>query len=230
MSIQRELVVQPNAEQLAVAALEFLRQRLASSQGEFVLSLAGGSTPKVLYRAMAQTSDLPWSRLRLIWGDERFVPHDHADSNYLMVKETLLDAGHISPDRIHPWPILATPQESAQAYEQLLRDKTPEGAHLALLGMGDDGHTASLFPDTEALGETQRWAVANHVAKLDSWRLTLTYPYFAKCQDVLFLITGAGKRQPLAEVFASNQHPSGKLAARSTVYFFADPAAAGKDA
>jgi 6-phosphogluconolactonase len=99
----KSLIVKPDGEALAQAALDLLVERLGRTQGDFWLALAGGNTPRALYQKMART-DLPWARLNLIWGDERFVPHDHPDSNYRMVKEALLDSGHLKDDQIHPWP------------------------------------------------------------------------------------------------------------------------------
>ena len=223
--MERTFVIKSDGEALAQGALEFIQERLARTEGAFWIALSGGSTPKVLYRKMAQAA-LPWERIFLIWGDERFVAHDHPDSNYLMVKEALLDSGHVAADHVYAWPILQDAQASADAFESTLRHVAPQGVQLALLGMGEDGHTASLFPDTAALEEKERFAVANWVAKLDCWRLTLSYPYFALCDEVLFLIGGAGKNQPLGEVLERDAHPSGKLRARKQVYIYADEAAA----
>ena len=208
---------------VARAALEFWKERQARAQEAFWVSLAGGTTPKELYRSLAQES-LDWSRLHLLWGDERFVPHDHPDSNYRMVKEAWLD--RVSGlGGIYPWKIGESAEHSAELYEEQLR-KRPQGVDLCLLGMGDDGHTASLFPATAALQEQQRWAVANWVDKFDSYRLTMTYPYLNLSKEVVFLITGAGKAPALREVLRSGEHPAAGVRGQQATYFFLDRAAA----
>ena len=179
---------------VARAALQFWIER-HSRGGPFWVSLAGGTTPKELYRMLAE-QPLNWSELHLLWGDERFVPHDHADSNYRMVKEALLDRVS-GVGECHPWKILETAEASADDYEGVLRAR-PQGVDLCLLGMGDDGHTASLFPGTRGLDEKNRWAIANWVDKFESHRLSMTYPYLNHSKEVLFLVTGADKRDALA--------------------------------
>jgi len=209
---------------VARAALQFWIDR-HSRGGPFWVSLAGGSTPKELYRMLAE-QPLNWSDLHLLWGDERFVPHDHVDSNYRMVKETLLD--RISGvGEVHPWKILADAAASAEDYEQVVRAR-PQGVDLCLLGMGDDGHTASLFPGTKGLEEKQRWAISNWVEKFNSDRLTLTYPYLNQSKEVLFLITGEGKAKALREVLRAGQHPAAGVRGREATYFYLDKAAAAE--
>lgn len=225
---QRRVQVFGGPEEVALAALHHWKARLQESGEPYWVSLAGGTTPRALYQALAQQSDLDPGRLRLIWGDERFVPHDHAESNYRMVKESLLD--HLQVGLARPWSILDTPEASAQEYEDWLRSKEgpAQGVDLCLLGMGDDGHTASLFPDTPALQEEQRFAVSNPVAKLDSQRLTLTYPYLELSREVVFLVTGANKARALREVLLEGKHPSARVWARESTHFFVDRAAAAE--
>lgn len=219
---QPEVVIFENGGEVAQAALEHWLKLMSPGQ-DFWVSLAGGTTPKELYRKLAGQK-LDWNRVHLLWGDERFVPPDHADSNYRMVKEALLD--HVQVGASQPWPIEATAQASASGYESVLRSR-PQGVDLCLLGMGDDGHTASLFPDTAALAEQERWAVANWVEKFNAHRLTMTYPYLNASQHVLFLITGAGKAPALKQVLQHGQHPAaGVRGQKSTVYFLDRAAAA----
>lgn len=221
---QPRIEIFPDGAAVARAALQFWIDR-HSKGGPFWVSLAGGTTPKELYRMLAE-QPLPWNELHLMWGDERFVPQDHADSNYRMVKETLLD--RISGvGEAHPWKILGDAEASAADYEQVVRAR-PQGVDLCLLGMGDDGHTASLFPGTTGLKETERWAMANWVEKFNSHRLTLTYPYLNLSKEVLFLITGAGKAKALREVLREGQHPAAGVRGREGTYFFLDQAAAGE--
>ena len=176
--------------------------------GRFSLVLSGGSTPRGLYALLASETfadRIDWPRVFVFWGDERCVPPDDADSNYLMARETLLDHVPLPPENIHRIAGEIDPQSAAEAYEHRLRDffaptHTRPRFDLVLLGMGGDGHTASLFPGTAALDETTRWVVANFVPRLDTWRITLTLPALNSAANVLFLVTGSDKSDRLAEV------------------------------
>lgn len=229
MSLSRKIVqIFENPAEVAKGALKFCVDRLSPQRtSPYWLSLAGGTTPKELYRLLAQ-QELPWEHLHLIWGDERFVPPDHADSNFRMVREAWLDLVPGLSERAHPWPILDSPEESAQRYDQWVLQHCPEGPDLCLLGMGDDGHTASLFPGTAALEEQGKRAVANWVEKFEAHRLTLTYPFLNRSQEILFLITGANKAAPLREVLEQNLHPTARIQAQKATYYFVDRAAAGQ--
>ncbi len=202
-------------EEISRYALSRIRERAEQSGERFSLALAGGSTPRHLYRLMSLT-ELPWSRFEFWFGDERYVPHQHSDSNYRMARETLLDS--LKDGEVHPWPYLNSAEASAEAYNQRLKERFGEGPtfDLVLLGLGDDGHTASLFPNTEALRERDQLAVANWVEKLNSWRLTLTYPAFRRAKEILFLVSGSGKAEALAEVMAGRL-PSAQVSAHQTV-------------
>lgn len=216
-----------DASAVARAALEYWKGKHQAAEGEFWVSLAGGSTPKELYRSLAE-QDLDWQKLHLIWGDERFVAPDHPDSNYRMVREAWLDKVSPPSSQVHPWPIGDDAARSAEQYEEFLRSQRATGVDLCLLGMGDDGHTASLFPDTEALGEEKRFAVANWVEKFNSYRLTVTYPYIAQSREVLFLITGSAKAGPLRAVLEESKHPAARITAREGLRFYVDRAAAAE--
>jgi len=196
----------------------------------FHLFLSGGSTPKVVYAALAD-SGIDWAGVHLWWGDERFVPPDHADSNFRMVKEQLLEKVSIPEKQVHGWPILSTPDLAAGTYEDEFRqiflvEKQP--LHFQLLGMGDDGHTASLFPGTPALEEKDRYCVANYVKNKDSTRLTLTYPALALSRRVVFLVKGEGKAQAAFEVLEEGKHPASKVFGRESTEFWLDERAAQK--
>jgi 6-phosphogluconolactonase len=149
-----------------------------------------------------------WDRVEVFWGDERCVPPTHADSNYRMAKETLLEVVPIPAGRVHRMTAeSADPAAAAAAYEaEIARvlGGSPGGAppalDLVLLGMGADGHTASLFPHTAALGERQRWVVANHVPKLGANRVTMTWPILNRAAHVFFLVVGGDKATVLREV------------------------------
>jgi 6-phosphogluconolactonase len=171
------------------------------------LALAGGSTPKPLYEALAQ-QDLPWQKLYIFWGDERYVPIDHPDSNAGMAKAAWLDQVPIPPEQIFPMPTQPEdPETAAQQYEQTLRKVFPEAAEtvpqfdLILLGMGDDGHTASLFPHTEALAVRDRLITVGN--KDGQPRITFTVPLINRARSVLFITAGANKQHALSQVFAA---------------------------
>lgn len=182
--------------------------KAVEERGVATMALAGGSTPSRLYRLLAAPPydrAIPWSRVRLFVGDERCVPADHPDSNERMVRESLLASLPATP-AFHPMPGGHTdPAAAAGLYaECLLREVPGDGGpaprmDLVLLGMGDDGHTASLFPDTDVLDE-ERLVAAVYVPRLDAWRLSLTLPVLNAARHVLFLVTGAAKAATLARV------------------------------
>ena len=159
---------------------------------------------------------VPWEKLHLFWVDERTVPPDHKDSNYGMTKAAMLDHVPLRPEQVHRVEGEMEPEVAASRYEADIRTSFRlEGAEsptfdLVLLGMGDDGHTASLFPHTEALDELGRIAVANRVDKLNTWRITLTWPVINQAREVIFLIEGAGKRDILREVLLGSYDPETK--------------------
>lgn len=197
----KSAVIQAVANYVAVAAAEAI-----ASHDRFTLALAGGSTPRALYELLAgeMKDQVDWSKVHLFWGDERTVPPDHDDSNYRMVAKTLLEGIDIPQHNIHRVEAEREPQAAAQNYEDKLRsvfgDELVPSFDLILLGIGDDGHTASLFPHTNALDVEDEWFVANHVAQLNTWRLTLTKTVINAAQRVVFLVVGEGKADALREV------------------------------
>lgn len=186
-----------------------------SDHGYFAVALSGGSTPRALFELLAvpeNAQHIGWSKVHVFWGDERTVPPDHPDSNYRMAKEALLDFVALPASNVHRISGELEPVRAAAEYEQMLRSFFAKRAgktrfDLILLGMGDDGHTASLFPDTEALNETERLVVANHVPKLDTWRITLTAPVINDAAHVAFLVAGAGKAAVLKRVLQGPRQP-----------------------
>jgi 6-phosphogluconolactonase len=227
--MQIEVVPSTDYTERAVA---YLAQRLrARDPGTpFNLFLSGGSTPKPVYRGLAEAG-LDWSDVHLWLGDERYVPWDHPDSNFRMVKESLIDPAGIASEQTHPWPILASPELSAETYDREFRGVFgPDGGtlHLQILGMGDDGHTASLFPDSPALTEKERMCVANVVNAQERNRLTLTFPALAMSRDVLFLIKGGGKAAVLREVIEDGLHPAAQVRGLDSTVFFLDQEAAAR--
>jgi 6-phosphogluconolactonase len=195
------------------AAEQFVRIAAAanSARRRCIVALAGGTTPRLLYRLLAEEpfrSQVDWTRVEFFWGDERAVPPDHADSNYGMARQSLLRTLPLRSAQVHRMEgERADLDTAARDYEaELARvcGVSPQGdppvLDLALLGMGADGHTASLFPHTSALRETRRWVVANHVPKLNADRLTLTPGILNRAANVLFLVAGADKAAALVQV------------------------------
>jgi 6-phosphogluconolactonase len=228
-----------DAEAAFAAAADDVLARAAAAiaeRGRFHIALAGGSTPARLYRLLA-AAESDWSRWEVWFGDERCVPPGHADSNYRMARETLLDAVPIPAQQLHPlYPDPAlSPADAAHAYAGLLRAALPDqGAgprlDLALLGLGDDGHTASLFPHTAVLGETEQAARAVYVERLDSWRITLTLPTLNAARALSFLVVGDGKAEILRRLRNRSEGaalPVELLEPRGEVHWFLDQAASG---
>jgi 6-phosphogluconolactonase len=228
-----------DAEALATAvAEEFCEQTERRTHAPFTVALAGGSTPKRLYELLAAEpyrERVRWQDVEFFFGDERAVPPEHPDSNYGMARRALLD--HV-PARAHR---MAAEQDDVRGYARLLservtarRDGVP-ALDLVLLGIGEDGHTASLFPGTAALAEHTRWVVMNDVPQLGTRRMTLTYPVLNAAARVWVLIAGAGKRAMVAEcvaAFARAEEPPARpiLGVRPTegeLIWFLDEAAAG---
>lgn len=201
----------------AKAADIFIRsaKNAIKERGVFTVSLAGGSTPAALYRLLATTpcsSEIEWGKTHLFWGDERCVPHDHKDSNYRMVREALIDSINIPSSNIHP--VRGEMGEAAaENYEKELKGffGVEEGIFpafdLILLGMGDDGHTASLFPETEILKEEKAWVGAVYVEKFKSVRATLTVPVLNNAREIVFLVSGGGKSSMLKTVLEGDYRP-----------------------
>lgn len=201
------------------AAEEFVRlaNEATVANGRFTVALSGGSTPKALYTLLAGNAfrtRIPWEKVHVFWGDERCVPPDHADSNYRMARESFLDHAPIPKENIHRMHgEEADPGKAATSYEATLGESFGLAPgqlprfDLVLLGMGDDGHTASLFPHTAALSETKSLVVANYVEKFGTHRLTLTIPVINHAEQVIFLISGGSKAAALKEVLEGKEDP-----------------------
>jgi len=244
-SSQRDIHVYPTSQALLEAAaqhlLEHARQAIAA-RNSFTLALAGGSTPKGLYERLASSpfrGQLDWTKVRFFWGDERHVPPDHADSNYRMVHEALLSRVPISMEQVHRVPSeLPDAQTVADQYEAELRRQfdvsEPEIPRFdfILLGMGPDGHTASLFPATQAVQETNRLVAAPWVEKLETSRITFTPGLLNHARQVTFLISGHAKAETLHTVlegpFQPDTLPAQIIRPRNgTLTWFVDQEAGG---
>jgi 6-phosphogluconolactonase len=212
-----------DADALAkAAAVELLRlaQRAVTERGIFTLSLAGGSTPRKLYTLLATDpafSDFPWAQTHLFFGDERHVPPSHLDSNYLMVSNTLLASKKIPAANVHrvraelPDANMAAADydvELRSFFSAPLRFNHCPRFDVILLGMGPDGHTASLFPDSKGLDEKERWVVANWVEKFKSFRITFTFPVLDAARAVMLLVAGADKADMIHNILGGNRSSS----------------------
>lgn len=208
-------------EELAIASAQLLATHVESAvarRGVARLAISGGSTPQAAFKVLADpahgfANTLPWDKVQLFWVDERCVPPDHPESNYGVCKQLLLDNVAIPPANVFRMEGELEPEEAASRYESTLRNAMKlEGAEsptfdLIALGMGPDGHTASLFPHTGALHEFGRLVVANHVPQKDTWRITLTGPVINQGSEVAFECEGAGKADILAEVLTGPRDP-----------------------
>ena len=200
-----DVYVYESADEVAREAADMLATIVAGVLADRAVArvaLAGGSTPKAMYRLLASPSyreRIDWRRVEIFFGDERCVPPDHADSNYRMAREALLDHVPLGADRVHRIAGERPPAEAAAQYQQTLaRIGDPPRLDLVLLGMGPDGHTASLFPGTPVLDETRALAAPVYVDKLESWRVTLTAPVLSAAAHVIITTVGAEKAEALA--------------------------------
>ena len=211
-----KIEVYPTPDAVAEAAaghvLAAANRRLEEG-GHFTLALAGGSTPERLYRLLAGDpwrAKIDWANTLVFFGDERCVPPDHPDSNYAMAKATLLDRVPVPGDNVYRMKGELDPADAARQYDEQLADIFGDagGVDLCLLGMGDDGHTASLFPHTAALDAPDgRLCVANRVDKLDADRLTMTADFINRSAEVMFLVTGEKKAPALEQVLYGDVDP-----------------------
>lgn len=230
----------PDLDALSRGALdELLRimQDAVKQRGRFSIALSGGRTPARLYTLWAKEgAGTPWDRVHLFWGDERYVPHDDPLSNYRMTRETLIDHVPIPATNVHPVPTgLPDPAKAAEAYESQLRaffGSAPPALDLQLLGLGGEGHTASLFPGSPALEEKQRWVVAVEVEAKPPRRLTMTPVVLNQGRNTFFLVAGADKREILAALRSEpdaglSKYPAGRIRPPGGTLWFLDQAAAG---
>ncbi|WP_353930316.1 6-phosphogluconolactonase [Okeanomitos corallinicola TIOX110] len=207
--MNKTVEILPDLPALVARGLDLILSKLATAiqeRGQFSIALSGGSTPKPLYEAIGN-QNLPWDKIHVFWGDERYVPADHPDSNELMARRAWLDRVAIPAANIHAVPTLSgNPTVDAAEHEKHLQaffgsapGKFPQ-LDVVLLGMGDDAHTASLFPHTEALSVSDRLVTVGN--KDGNPRITFTYPFINAARSVIFLAAGANKRPALAQVFA----------------------------
>ena len=193
--------------QAAARRIHECADEAVADHGGFHLALAGGQTPVGVYRTLQGIGGFPWARTHVYLGDERTVPPDHADSNYRMARESLLDHVAVPAEQVHPVDTGRPPEQAAAAYAELLEANLPRTADgqprfdLVLLGMGADGHVASLFPDTDILRRRKRPVAAVYVDKLDTWRISLTLPAINAARHVALLVAGGKKADVVRHVF-----------------------------
>lgn len=232
--------VAEDAAALAELAADWLLAQATQKHGTFSVALSGGSTPRRLYQLLASAprrDSFPWARTLWFWGDERFVPHDDPASNYRMVHEAMLARAPVPAANIHPMPTEGLePEEAAAVYERTL--KQFYGAQqlstdkplfdVMLLGLGTNGHTASLFPGTAVLEERDRW-VGTMTDPEAGTRLTLTYPALESSRETAFLVAGEDKRAVLHRVLEGDTSlPAARVRPQGSLRFLVDRAAAGE--
>ena len=218
-----------------------LARRAIEERGTFRIALSGGSTPKRVYPLLVgreRRERVDWSRVEFFWGDERAVPPDHPESNFGVAYQMLLaQLPGVRPGQIHRMNAEAPDLDAAAAaYEAELRlafgarGDTPPTFDLIWLGMGPDGHTASLFPGSEALSVTDRWVVANWCPGPGAWRMTLTYPVLDGAREVIVVVTGADKGEAIRRVRAGDASMPAARVEAASVEWIVDRAAAGETA
>ncbi|HTV30353.1 MAG TPA: 6-phosphogluconolactonase [Xanthobacteraceae bacterium] len=230
----------PDAPTLARHVAEWLTAAALATNGSFRVSLSGGSTPKAFYALLASDEfcdRFPWQRVFWYWGDERFVPYDHPDSNYRMTREAMLSKVPVPAENIHPIPTNGRPDDAAQRYERTLQraygaatfDPARPLFDVTLLGLGADGHTASLLPDDPVLQERKRWVAAVSHGRPEI-RITMTYPAIDSSRRVAFLVAGQEKAAIFNAIRAGGSRvPAARVRPFGELYWFVDRAAADEE-
>jgi 6-phosphogluconolactonase len=229
----------PDPLALAHHVAEWMTQAALAADGSFRVSLSGGSTPKTLYGLLVSDefrSRFPWQRVSWYWGDERFVPYDHPESNFRMTREAMLAKAPVPPGNIHPIPTDGSPDDAARRYELTLQ-QAYGGASLdphrplfdvTLLGLGPDGHTASLLPGEPVLSERKRWVAAVGHGRPEV-RITMTYPALESSRRVAFLVAGEDKAAIFSAIRKGDSRvPAAQIRPVGELFWFVDRAAAGQ--
>jgi 6-phosphogluconolactonase len=230
--------VLPDPLALARHVAEWMTAAALAARGPFRVSLSGGSTPKTLYGLLASDEfreRFPWRHVSWYWGDERFVPYDHPESNYRMTREAMLAKAPVPPENIHPVPADGTPDAAASRYERTLQaaygatslEPTRPLFDITLLGLGPDGHTASLLPGEQVLEERTRWVAAVSHGRPEV-RVTMTYPVIESSRHVAFLVAGKEKATMFNAIRAGGSRvPAARVKPVGELIWFVDQAAAG---
>jgi len=233
------LLVAADAATLAREASDHILSWATETATEVRIALSGGSTPRRTYQELASprlVGRFPWPRVHWYWGDERFVSPDDAESNFRMVREAMLDTAPVPPGNIHPIPTVGVSIDAAavayeaelkRAYGSAILDSSRPLFDVCLLGLGDDGHMASLIPGEPVLHEQRRWVAAVAHGRPEA-RITLTYPAINSSRHIAFLVSGESKRAMLRQVLAGGSSvPAAQLKPLGELVFIADHAAAG---
>lgn len=238
---RKRLEVLSDLEAMSRRVADWMLELAVAKDGIFTVCLSGGTTPQRLYELLAEPpyrDRFPWTCSHWFWGDERFVPHEDARSNYRMARETLLSRTPIPCGNVHPIPTEGSAPNAASAYEHTLKsfygadrlDPARPLFDVNLLGLGSDGHTASLFPGSLVLAERDRWVTAIIWGKAEE-RITLTYPALESCRHVAFLVAGEEKQAIFERLLRGDETlPAARLHPVGSLWMFADAAAAGAPA
>jgi 6-phosphogluconolactonase len=229
----------PDPAALARHVAEWMTSAALAATGAFRVSLSGGSTPKALYTLLASDDfcgRFPWTRVSWYWGDERLVPYDHPESNYRMAREAMLAKAPVPPENVHPVPTNGAPDEAASRYERTLQaaygaavlDQARPLFDITLLGLGTDGHTASLLPNDPLLQERKHWVAAVSHGRPEV-RITMTYPVIESSRQVAFLVAGKEKAAIFSAIrTGAGQAPAARVNPIGELIWFVDMAAAGE--
>jgi 6-phosphogluconolactonase len=233
MNLAGRIEVAKDLETLSVRAAELIADHIREAKGPYRLALSGGSTPRGCYRNLAHLHQVPWRHVEIYQGDERFVPPSDPDSNYRMIRETLLT--DVAPRGVFAMPTDGRPEDAAGSYEEMLHQQYGGSSLVAgqflfdlqVLGLGEDGHTASLIPGQPVLENRSDWVAPVPHGRPEA-RLTLTYPALESSRLVLFLVSGAAKREAMARVREGDPAlPAARLRPQGEVIWLADRDAAG---
>src|SRR5260370_38067823 len=240
MAMNGHIETLPDPPALARRVAEWMTSAALAAKGVFRVSLSGGSTPKTLFALLASdefVGRFPWPQVSWYWGDERFVPYDHPESNYRMTREAMLTKAPVPPGNVHPVPADGTPEEAASRYERTLQaaygaaglDPARPLFDITLLGLGPDGHTASLLPGEPALQEPKRWGAAVSHGRPEV-RITMTYPAIESSRRVAFLVAGREKTAVFRTIRAGGSDlPAARVRPVGELVWFVHRAAAGED-
>jgi 6-phosphogluconolactonase len=238
--VSGKLEISADPPALARQVAEWMTAAALQAEHPVRVSLSGGSTPRALYGLLASAefkSRFPWRRVSWYWGDERFVPYDHPDSNYRMTREAMLSKVPVPSENIHPVPVDGTPDDAARRYERILQqaygadvlDPARPLFDITLLGLGADGHTASLLPGEAVLNERQRWVAAVSHGRPEV-RITMTFPVIDSSRRVAFLVAGREKAAIFHAIRAgSSQVPAARVRPVGELFWFVDQAATGEE-
>jgi 6-phosphogluconolactonase len=232
-----QTIIESDAAALARRVADWLVERIAHAQAPVRIALSGGSTPRPIYQLLGElprSNRVPWDRVYLYWSDERLVPYDSSASNYGMVRNALIEHVPIPPDNVHPMPVRLGAEEAADRYERMLRasygyDRLDPAVPLfdtVLLGIGIDGHTASLFPGNAALDDVDHWVVSSSGNRPEP-RISLALPALGSARAVAFIATGAAKRAVVGRARGGDiTLPAGRVRSNGELFWFLDRAAA----